>query len=88
MRPPEIIDTPRLRLRPPVMEDALSILEQYAQDSEVTRYLIWRPHQDIEETHDFLRRCISAWNNGSTFAWVLSRKEDSGLVGMLGAQTT
>ena len=88
MRPPEIIDTPRLRLRPPVMEDALSILEQYAQDSEVTRYLIWRPHQDIEETHDFLRRCIPAWKNGSTFAWVLSRKEDSGLVGMLGAQTT
>ncbi len=82
MRPPEIIETPRLRLRPPVMDDAALIFERYAQDTEVTRYLIWRPHQTVEETRAFLRRCISEWENGSAFQWVLSRKEDGGLVGM------
>ncbi len=65
------------------MEDAAPIFEQYAQDIEVTRYLVWRPHQAIEETHAFLRWCISAWENGSAFPWVLTRREDDHLVGMV-----
>jgi len=32
----------RLLLRPPIMEDAEAIFTGYAQDSEVTRYLVWR----------------------------------------------
>jgi RimJ/RimL family protein N-acetyltransferase len=52
LKPPKIIETPRLRLRLPVMADATSIFEQYAQDREVTKYLEWRPHQGIEDTYD------------------------------------
>lgn len=74
MKPPEIIDTARLRLRPPVMADAMSIFEQYAQDPDVTRYLIWRPHKTIEETHEFLRRRLSVWADGSAFPWLITRK--------------
>jgi len=40
MRPPEIIETSHLRLRVPVMEDAASIFEQYAQDHDVTKFLM------------------------------------------------
>ena len=84
MRPPEIIDTPRLRLRPPVMEDALSIFEDYAQDAQVTRYLLWRPHKGIKETHDFLERSIAAWETGCEYSWVLTQRGDDRLVGMVG----
>ncbi len=83
MRPPKIIETARLRLRPPVVEYAESIIEEYAQDAQVTRFLLWRPHRGIEDTHDFLERSISAWDTGSEYSWVLTRREDDLLVGMV-----
>lgn len=86
MRPPEFLETLRLRLRPPVMEDAPAIFEQYAQDAEVTRYLVWPPHRDIAETREFLRHCERVWRKGSAFPWAILRKEDHRLMGMIEAR--
>jgi ribosomal-protein-alanine N-acetyltransferase len=83
MRPPEIIETRRLRLRLPVIADANAIFEQYAQDPAVTRFLTWRPHKHIDETYEYLRRCIAGWDNASAFAWVLTRKENGQLLGVI-----
>jgi RimJ/RimL family protein N-acetyltransferase len=83
MRPPETIETPRLYLRPPIMDDAVSIFEQYGQDREVTRYLPWKPHQRLDDTNDFLRRCLSAWETGSAFPWAITQKDDNQLIGMI-----
>lgn len=82
MKPPEIIETPRLRLRPPVAGDATAIFEQYAQDSAVTKYLTWRPHKQIDETFEYLKRCAAGWD-ACAFTWVLTRKEDGDLLGMV-----
>lgn len=41
------IETDRLLLRPFVIEDAKAMFENWAADSEVTRYLMWQPHKDI-----------------------------------------
>ncbi len=83
MRPPETIETARLHLRPPRMEDASAIFDQYAQDAAVARYLTWRPHQDIAETQAFLRRCLAVWQDGSAFPWAIIHKADSQLIGMV-----
>ena len=53
--PPEILETARLRLRKPVLQDAEEIFRQYAQDPEVTKYLTWKPNRHANETRDFLR---------------------------------
>jgi RimJ/RimL family protein N-acetyltransferase len=83
MKPPEIIETPRLTLRPPSMADAEAVFTGYAQDSEVVKYMIWRPHRDIEETRDFIRRCVSSWEEGDAYPWIITRKEDGRLIGMI-----
>jgi len=83
MRPPEIIETPRLTLRPPLMADAEAVFTGYAHDAEVVKYLTWRPHENLEETRDFVRRCISAWEDGSAYPWIITRKEDGRLIGMI-----
>ena len=83
MRPPEHLDTLRLSLRPPVLEDAGWIFGSYAQDPDVTRYLVWQPHRNIEETLAYLRRCLSAWEGGSAFPWVITRKGDGQPIGMI-----
>ncbi len=81
--PPYTFETERLQMRLPISEDADSIFEQYAQDEEVTRYLIWPPHKSIEDTKEFLRRCQTSWSSDSDFPWAIIRKEDNVLIGMV-----
>jgi len=83
MKPPEIIQTERLTLKPPSLNDAESIFHSYAQDVEVTRYLVWKPHNDAQETRCFLSDCIAVWESGSRFPWVIRLKENDELIGMV-----
>ncbi|MBD2095311.1 GNAT family N-acetyltransferase [Trichocoleus sp. FACHB-591] len=80
---PKSLYTERLLLRPPRLEDANAIFQTYAQDPEVTRYLIWQPHQSITETQAFLTECLAAWHQGDRFPWIMTRAEDGQLLGMI-----
>lgn len=83
LTPPETIETARLRLRPPRMEDAPSIFERYASDPEVSRLLPWRPHKSVEETRAFLRSLLRALEGGTTHAWVIEGRTDRRLMGLI-----
>jgi len=82
-RPPEKIETKRLLLRKPMMEDAAPIFKLYAQDQKVTRYLSFKPHQSIDDTKAFLKRCLNSWNNNTSFPWTIVRMKDKQLIGMI-----
>jgi RimJ/RimL family protein N-acetyltransferase len=84
MNPPQTLETKRLWLRQPVTEDSVLIFKQYAQDLEVTKYISWQPHKSIRETDEYIGRCISVWVNNTAFPYVLIRKEDAQLIGMIG----
>lgn len=71
IRPPESWATDRLLLRPVRIDDAPALFDAYMQDSEVSRYMIWRPHSNVEETKTFLDRCERSWAEGTAFPWVL-----------------
>lgn len=57
---PKTISTPRLLLRPIEFEDAEAVFYGYARDSEVTRFLTWRPHASIEDTQSFIESSLVA----------------------------
>jgi len=80
---PDRINTKRLVLRVPTLNDATAIFERYGQDPEVTRYLTWRPHESLERTRAFLERCSAVRRSGEAFTWVLTLKDDDSAVGML-----
>ena len=84
MNAPETLQTERLLLRKPRMEDAPAIFEIYAQDSEVMRYLVWKPHKNIQETEQFLLACGQLWRTGKDFAYAITLKDDGRLIGMFG----
>jgi RimJ/RimL family protein N-acetyltransferase len=84
MRPPESLETDRLRLRRSAVEDAEAIFAEYAQDPGVTMYLTWKPTGNIEDTREHLRTTASAWKEGKAFQWVILRKEDNQLLGAVG----
>lgn len=84
MRPPHVIQTERLLLRKPRLEDAPVLFETYASDPEVTRYLVWKPHKTVQDTYQFISACEQLWQMGKDLPYVITFKEDDRLIGMFG----
>lgn len=81
----DALTTERLVLRRPHLSDARVIFERYAQDPEVTRYVLWEPHRSIDDTEEFLRACADAWDLGIGHrAWIIARHDDPRAMGMIG----
>jgi [ribosomal protein S5]-alanine N-acetyltransferase len=83
MNLPPLIETERLALRPPRLDDAKAIFTSYATDEEVARYVRWRPHTSASETEEFLRRAVAFVEDGSRLTWVLTRRGDDAPLGMI-----
>jgi len=83
MKPPESIETERSFLRRPRPEDANAMFTSWAQDLDVTCYLTWRPHQNIEESHMIIRRCLKLWEENERFPYIIVAKDNGNAVGMI-----
>ena len=83
MTPPGLLETPRLRLRRPIIADAPLIFAAYAQDAEVTRYLTWRPHPKVSVTEGNLARYLEAWDQGTSFSWVITPESGGDPIGRI-----
>jgi len=77
------ICTERIILRAPVRDDALAIFNSYAQDPEVTRFLIWSPHKSFSETEEFVADCIEDSSKGTRFPWVITTRGSQTVIGMI-----
>ena len=86
LRFPEIFETTRLRLRPPDKDDAQIIFDTYAQDPDVTRYLVWLPHRSVETTKHFISYCNQRWAAKTAFSYIITKLEDGELLGMVEMQ--
>lgn len=83
MKMPEQLQTERLVLRKPRVGDAYAILEGWAQDQEVRRYLTWRPYRRREETQEFIQHCLSMWEHETRFPYMITWKENGEVIGMI-----
>jgi ribosomal-protein-alanine N-acetyltransferase len=82
----EVIETTRLVLRKPVEpDDAPRIFAAYGSDPEVTRYLTWRPHRNLEEAHRGLRTRLAWWDEGREYSWLITQRTDGAAIGMISA---
>lgn len=69
------IETERLVLRRFTMEDAQAVYDNWANNPEVTRFLQWKPHQDVDETEGILADWISRYDDGGWYNWAIELKE-------------
>ena len=74
------METKRLVLRPYVIEDADAMFRNWANDPQVTKYLSWEPHKDVEETKQILEGWIKSYESKDFYNWAIARKEDEGNV--------
>jgi ribosomal-protein-alanine N-acetyltransferase len=83
--PPEELETTRLVLRRPTVEDAEAAFESYASDPKITRYLTWTAHTSPTQTREHFQQAIDAWDlRMGHRMWLIERKEDGTLLGTIG----
>jgi len=59
------------------------LFARYTRDPDVTRNLTWQPHDTVERTVVFLRRCLAGIDDGSVLPWVLTERDDHRPIGMI-----
>ena len=71
----------RVILRAPRLDDAEELFASVASDPEVTRYMSWTPHPDVDET----RRVITElFNVGDERNWLIELRDSGEIVGTCG----
>ena len=80
----ERIETQRLILRKPTMDDAAAIFSRYASDPEVTRFLSWPAHTSIEMTREFLAWSEAEWQRWSAGPYLIEARDSGELLGSTG----
>lgn len=81
---PSSLLTERLYLRPARQDDAETICASWSNDPLVTRYLGWRPYDDVDLAREFLRNAQERWPRGDRL-WAIERRDDGRLIGQIGA---
>ena len=77
------IQTERLILRPFELDDANDIYYGWANDSEVTKYLTWNPHKNIEETKMVLSNWVKQYEKEERINFAITLKENNQLIGAI-----
>ncbi len=65
----QILKTKRLVLRRFALGDAEAMFENWASDSEVTKFLTWEPHRDISVTMSVISDWICEYQNKNGYNW-------------------
>jgi len=81
---PEVVLTKRLKLQRLKYEDAEEIFYTYASKSEATQYVSWPTHQSIDDTRQFLKFAVPAWEDGTDYSYGIRLRADNRLIGSFG----
>lgn len=77
------LETPRLILRPFVMDDAQAMYDNWASDPEVTRFLSWPAYQSIEDARWILDIWMKDYEKPDFYQWAIILKELSQPIGSI-----
>jgi len=82
------IKSDRLVLRPVSPEDVTDIYPQVT-NPEISRYMSWEPHKNIDQTHKFVERLVEEMKKDKTYTWSIFEKERfCGIVSLLAIKRT
>ncbi len=77
------LETERLVLRKLTDDDAAELFV-YASDPQVARFVVWHPHQTLEDSRAFIGSVLDAYRRGEVAPWGLEHRQDGRLVGTCG----
>lgn len=77
------LETERLYLSKMTLDD-LSDVYEYASDPLVSKYLLWNPHESINDTLVYLRYLQSLYSKAKFYDWGIHLKESGKMIGTCG----
>ena len=83
----QTIETIRLILRRARMEDAEPMFRNWANDPDVTKFLTWPPHGDMEVTRNLLANWAESYQKDDYYQWMIVLKEIDEPIGSIMAST-
>lgn len=78
------IETERLILRRFAMSDVDAMFNNWANDEQVTKYLVWQAHRSKSETKDIVRHWIKRYRRENFYQWAIVFKEINEPIGSIG----
>lgn len=84
----KIIETERLILRPFREEDAEPMFHNWASDPEVTKFLTWPVHENVEVSKQVVKSWINDYDIPQSYQWAVELKEIHEPVGSISAVKT
>ena len=77
------LETSRLILRRACAEDAEPMFRNWANDPEVTKYLTWPPHENMDVTRSIVTSWVESYHKEDYYHWMIVLKETGELIGSL-----
>lgn len=81
----KMLETDRLILRRFTIEDASDMFQNWASDPEVTKYLTWPTHTDLDQTEDVITRWEDETIDNDVYQWAIELKEIGQVIGCISA---
>ena len=79
------LETERLILRKFTIDDAELVYKNWANDDDVTKYLTWRSHENIETTKNILEHWVSNYTEENFYQWAIELKQINEPIGSISA---
>ena len=77
------LETDRILLRRISVDDAEKMYNNWASDPEVSKYVTWPTHKDINVTKDLLKMWEAEYTNSSCYRWCVVLKENNEPIGTI-----
>ena len=81
---PGRIESERLIFERLRYEFAEEIFFAYASKPEATQFVSWPTHNRVEETREYLKYAVAAWNLGTDYSFALRLRQTNQLIGSIG----
>ena len=75
------IETDRLVLKRHVLDDAEIMFKNWVTEKDVTKFLSWQPHKNVDETKQLLIDWIESYDKQDFYFWTIELKDSHELVG-------
>lgn len=79
----EELETAHLRLRKIRREDAENFFIHFAGNEHVAKYMLWKPHNSIEDTKKSIEHILKRYEMGKSYRWGIALRSDDTLIGMI-----
>lgn len=78
-----VLETDRLILRKFREDDAQSMFDNWASNPNVTKYITWAPHENVEVTKAIISEWVKSYRDSDFYQWALELKEIGQAIGSI-----